>query len=186
MNGVPKHLQQFYSKLAQLPVTAPPKPWRKVMHAVGGLTDVAFDDSSDLLVILSSSGRGLFNCLTGERIDRDDGDAPHYTSRLLVDGIGQLKGKRLRTAGLHGGGLPVSSGGSEWWGLNSETLVWPTVSIFLTPPGQWFWGAIHGKPTDITKVAEDSELRASGFSPTGNSFVVATSSDVAIFSRVDA
>ena len=185
MSDVPKHLRPLHARLLALPVTNPPKPWRKVVHAVGGLTDVAYDDSSDLLVVLSSTGRGAFDCLRGERIARDEDDGNPDTQRLAIDGFGPLKGKRLRTAGLHGGGLPLTSGGSQWWTLNLETLSWPDVSVFLTPPGNWIWGPLHGKPGDTTRIAMESECRAVGFSPTGQSFVVATSSDVAIFSRAD-
>ena len=48
MADIPEHLKSLYQKLVSLPVNAPPPPWRRTLrHAVGGLTDVAFVDSSD-------------------------------------------------------------------------------------------------------------------------------------------
>jgi hypothetical protein len=43
----------------------------------------------------------------------------------------------------------------------------------------WKW--IYDETARITKLAEDSEIRAFGFSDTGNSFVIATSSGLEIY-----
>jgi hypothetical protein len=186
MTSVPKHLQSLHARLLSMPVTAPPQPWRRCGYAVGGLTDVAYDDASDLLLVLSSRGCGVFDCITGERVARNDMIADHDTSTLLVSGIGPLVIKTLRTAGLHGGGLASGSTKPPRWTLSIQTLVWPTTAVFLLPPEHDLFGPLHGHPGDSTKVAAEDEFRAAGFSPTGRSFIVATNSDLMIFSRVDA
>ena len=44
----------------------------RVKRAVGGLTEVAFSRNyNHLLLIISSSGRGVLDCLSGEIIARD-------------------------------------------------------------------------------------------------------------------
>ena len=69
---------------------------------------------------------------------------------------------------------------------SSHVLDWPEESLLLMQPmqpGSWIYETRPGRSAEFTKVAVESELRAWGFSPTGKSLVVATSSDVTIFSR---
>lgn len=183
MNDVPAHLQSLFQNLVGLPPSNPPPPWRQAAtHAIGGLTDVAFADSSDLLLVLSSAGRGLFDCASGQRIARDPAENfEHDTANLLAQGIGSVGGHLLRTAGLHGGGLAL--GTDDGWSLNLLTLSWPHQSLFLTAPWQWIYGPAFGRPAVTTKLAIESEIRAFGFSPTGRAFILATSSDLTIFNR---
>jgi hypothetical protein len=97
---------------------------------VGGLTEVGFGDDSDLLLIVSSQGRGVVDCRTGERVARDraDPDDSWYDERrLLAEGIGPLEGKTIRLAGLHGGGL--LNCGQQGWSVEALALDWPDVSL---------------------------------------------------------
>lgn len=184
MPEIPDHLRLLFHKLVGLPTSGPPSPWHEAgVHAVGGLTDVAFAESSDLLLAVSSSGRGLFDCSSGQRIARDDSeDFQHDTSNLLVAGIGPLASQRLHTAGLHGGGLALTT--ADGWSLDLLCLSWPRQSLFLTSPGHWLYGAAQGGSDETTsKVATDSEIRAFGFSPTGRAFIFATGSDISVFKR---
>jgi hypothetical protein len=183
MSDVPDHLKPLFHRLVSLPASQPPSPWREVaVHAVGGLTDVAFADSTDLLLVISSAGRGLFNCSSGERVARDPADDFDYdTSNLLASGIGSLESQRLRTAGLHGGGLAVTT--ADGWSLDLLTLSWPHHSLFITPPGHWLYGPAFSRPGNSTKITTDSEIRVFGFSPTGRAFIFATSSDLFVFNR---
>jgi hypothetical protein len=94
-------------------VQDPPAPWRpRGAHAVGGLTDVGFGRGTDLLLVVSHDGRGVFDCLTGARVARDpsmpepDEDDWQDTHELEAEGIGPLAGQTVRTSGLAGGGLP--------------------------------------------------------------------------------
>ncbi len=183
MFDIPNHLQTLFRQLTDLPTRQPPSPWRKVaVHAVGGLTDVAFADSTDLLLVISSFGRGLFDGASGKRIARDSFDDFKYdTANLLAPGIGPVASQRLRTAGVHGGGLAVTT--HDGWTLDLLTLSWPHRSLFLTPPGHWLYGPAFDRPGDTTKLAVDSEIRAFGFSPTGHVFVFATGSEFSVFAR---
>jgi hypothetical protein len=149
---------------------------------VGGLTDVGFGLHSDLLFVVSSQGRGVFDCLTGAKVSRDafvpTDDEPDWfsTSELSAEGIGPLAGQVIRTAGLHGGGLPLLT--RDGWSAERLALDWPDETLLLCQPWK------HGyKPGEFVKVGVDSVVRAWGFSPTGRSLVLATSSDVTIWSR---
>jgi hypothetical protein len=165
------------------PVGQPPSPWKLAGgSAVGGLSDVGFAPGSDLLLVVSSQGRGVFDCLTGERVARDrsvpEGASPDWQDpfELWAVGIGPLAGQHIRTAGLSGGGLSVAT--RDGWSVERLALEWPDETLLLRRG----WGFGY-RPDEIFKIAVHSEVRAWGFSPTGRSLVYATSSDLAIWSR---
>ncbi len=166
-----------------LPVDQPPSPWRLAGgSAVGGLTEVGFAPGSDLLLVVSSQGRGVFDCLTGERVARDrsepEGVGPDWQDPfdLWAVGIGPLAGQHIRTAGISGGGLTRAT--RDGWSVERLALEWPDETLLLRQG----WGFGYS-PSELVKIAVYSEVRAFGFSPTGRSLVFATSSDLAIWSR---
>jgi hypothetical protein len=152
-------------------------------RAVGGLTDVGFADSTDLLICVSSSGRGVFDCMTGTRVARDYGSEFEFDAgNLLVEGIGTLDGKKIRTAGIAGGGL--ATGTQDGWGVQRHPFAFPEEQLFVGPPGQTMLWTQRGVEMHLSKLGGFiTEVRAYGFSPTGRTFVVATSSDVMMFAR---
>jgi hypothetical protein len=151
------------------------------VFAIGGLTEVGYAPDSDFLLVISSQGRGVFDCLKGEKIARDDDDSPTIINqrKLVALGIDPLEGQWIRVGGLHGGGLPNST--DDGWRIVSLPLPWPHHYIFLTS----IWKSIYDDAENAVKVATDEvcELRAYGFSETGRSFVIATSCDITIFTR---
>ncbi len=135
-------------------------------------------DKNPLTLAVSSQGRGVIDCRTGERVSRDraEPDTSWYDERRLrAKGIGPLENHTIRLAGLHGGGL--LTGGKGGWSVESLTLDWPDVNLLLVEP----WRAIFDEKTGFTKLAVEREIRAFGFSDTGASLVLATSSDVVVF-----
>ena len=154
-----------------------PPPWHPhPVYAVGGLFGVGYAAGSDLLLVLSSQGRGVFDCITGEKLARDYQEAHDFFDqiRLTAAGFGPLAGESVRIAGLFGGGLPLTT--LDGWFLEAQARAWPTHSVFLTAPGS----------REPVCIGEDGacELRACGFSETGRSFVIATSCDLAMFARL--
>ena len=60
------HLKPVLEMLTRARCSAPPLPWRRQStHAIGGLMAVGFGERSDLLLVVSSQGRGVFDCTTG-------------------------------------------------------------------------------------------------------------------------
>lgn len=168
--------------LAALPSAAPPAPWRHVATLpVGGLTEVGFADSSDMLLVLSDDGRGVVDCRTGQLLARHDDDA-FDAGNLTAKGIGPIGGAKVRMGGLRGGGLPICT--ADGWGLQRRPLAWPDDELILSPPGQTMLWTPRGEPMQLTRLAGFvTEVRAFGFSPTGETLVIATASDLAIFRR---
>ena len=179
-----EHLNPLKEKLLKLKVESPPDPWAlKAYVSVGGLQSVGFDRTSDNLLIVSSQGRGVVDCLTGEKIARDYEDYFEGEESLEVRGIGILSGKNIRMAGLYGGGLPIYT--EDGWTLESVTLSWPEEMILLVEPDSDLYGSTYNQADNFTLIEQSASIRAYGFSYTNKSFVIATTSDVAIYSRIN-
>lgn len=151
-------------------------PWKRVATCpIEGLLQVGYAEGSDLLLVLSSQGRGIFDCLTGTRLAGDEQDAYEFFDpiRLMARGFGPLERQTIRMAGLFGGGLPVVT--LDGWILAELAPAWPSRSIYLRRLG--------GDRMTAVGDAGVCELRAYGFSETGRSFIVATSCDLTIYAR---
>ncbi|MEV2268303.1 hypothetical protein [Nonomuraea africana] len=162
------------------PLHPPPAPWRRVpVQQVGGLTDVGFGSrpaASDLLLVASSAGRGVFDCVSGERVARDHEDV-HPDDPLVRGGIGPLAGVGVPMAGLWGGGLHTTT--ADGWAVHLVAPDWPVESVLLSQDDEPYqgsrWWHIHRE--------EGCELRAFGFSPSGRTLVIASACDLILFSR---
>ena len=84
-------------------------------------------------------------------------------------------------AGIDGGGLPTST--EDDWCLESVTINFPEEMILLVEPGSDLYGMTYNQPDNFTKIEQRETIRAYGFSYTGQSFIVATSSDLIIYNR---
>lgn len=177
-----QHLESLKRKLMSTQLSAPPSPWQQSsVISVSGLRAVGFDRHSDQLLVVSNQGRSVVDCLSGQKLARDDEEYFEGEEHLEAEGIGPCAGKLFHMAGLHGGGLPTTT--EDRWSLEVLTLDWPTKEVLLFEPGSWLYGSLYSKPDNFSKLASESELRACGFSHTGRSLVLATSSDLTIYSR---
>jgi hypothetical protein len=177
------HLARLRDRLRGLPLLPPPGPWKWVgTHPVGGLTEVGFAAGADLLLVVSHSGRGVFDGRTGERLARDPGepDGGWYDPvRLTAIGVGPLAGASVRLAGLHGGGLPVVT--PDGWSVQLAYPDWPDGMAVLEPPGKSV--LVDHLAGGCVRLADLDVPRACGFSETGQSLVVAESHTLRIFTR---
>ncbi len=140
--------------------------------AIGGLIQVGFAPQSDYLLVVSHQGRGVFDCISGQKLARDANDA-FDESELTAEGIGLLEGQKIRTAGLFGGSLPTTT--ADGWTLFEQSE--ETIQVFLKHDS---WTDDEAKFVGDDEVCE---MRSFGFSDTGNSFIIATSCDVTIYAR---
>ena len=151
------------------------------MIAVGGLRTIGFDRNSELLLVVSSAGRGVIDCSNGTKIARDDAEYYDGEEFLEAEGIGPLEGKAIRVAGIIGGGLPTNT--QDGWSLEVVTLDWPEHEVLLVEPFSSIYDSLYGKQAKFRKIARESELRAFGFSYSGKSLVIASSSDITVYGR---
>ncbi|MGY6653763.1 hypothetical protein ACXIZN_16470 [Amycolatopsis sp. TRM77291] len=174
------------ARILAAPAGAAPPPWRPAgrhVAAVGGLLGVGFaadpGTGRDLLLVESTNGLGLFDTVTGERLARDpDPDQPEGND-LTCQGIGLIAGRRVPMAGLDGGGLHT---GTTGWSVHVAAPDWPHERVLLSR-GNPYTGGAHGETWWHIFHSRHSELRAAGFSPSGATLVVATSSDVNLWTR---
>ncbi|GLZ35308.1 hypothetical protein Lesp02_74950 [Lentzea sp. NBRC 105346] len=163
-----------------------PQPWRPAdshVIAVGGLLGVGFatDRGRDLLLVASTRGLGLFDTVTGSRLARDpepDSGWPDDND-LTCQGIGPIARRRVPMAGLAGGGLHTGTAG---WSVDVVSPDWPNERVLLST-GSPYTGGAHGETWWHIFHSRHSELRAAGFSPSGATLVVATSSDINLWTR---
>ncbi|MFF3314371.1 hypothetical protein ACFYV5_02530 [Streptomyces sp. NPDC003035] len=194
VGGLSPYQRELRKRFLAAPQVAAPAPWRQVFDpyvAVGGLLGIGFGvdpgSGGDLVMVVSHDGHGLFDAVTGERIARDrdpdpEGDVPDGPD-LSCPGLGPLEGVRVRIAGLYGGGLHTSASGG--WSVDVVAPDWPHERVLLSgdggmphrgPHGEKWWHVFHSRW---------SELRAVGFSPSGRTLAVATSSDLTLWTRAE-
>ncbi|MFJ7229286.1 hypothetical protein ACIQVF_07000 [Streptomyces tendae] len=185
-------------RLLAAPVVPPPAPWRPVFEyaygvPVGGLLGIGFASHSesghDLVMVVSHDGHGLFDAVTGEKIARDrdpdpEGSTPDGVAGLTCPGLGPIAGSRVHVAGLFGGGLHRTT--EDGWTLEVVTPAWPNDRVLLSRDGGLSHAGPHGERWWHIFHASYSEIRAVGFSPSGRTIAVATSSDLSLWTRVTA
>jgi len=156
--------------------------------AIGGLQNVGYAKAQDILIVLSTQGQGLFNCISGEKIARlnnDLGWLEHFDEITnSIAGFDCLKDIIIPTSGLYGTNC-LARQTNDGWSLtttksinkfiaNNSIISHSVTQIYLTTPNEekYFLG-------------EDGacELRAFGFSDTFKSLIVATSCELIIYSR---
>lgn len=157
-------------------------PWKHVTTlSIGGITQVGFAEKSNILLVITHDGAGLFDCTTGERLAREYNYQQSFEESiyLTAKGIGIVQEQTIRVAGLFGGGFRTMT--KDGWVLEVEVSVWPNHDIYLVHP----WQQGHGPKGQRVKVATDGacELRAYGFADTDNTFVIATSCGIELFTR---
>lgn len=182
------HTRKIRERYLSAPVMAAPEPWRKVLdRPVGGLFGIGFavhpGTGQDLVMTVSSAGHGLFDAATGEIVARDRDpvvDTPDGHPDLACPGLGPVAGASVRIAGLFGGGLHRTT--PDGWTLDVVAPDWPDHRVILSADG----GGHRGRPGSTwwhVHHASWSEFRTAGFSPSGRTLAVATSSDLVLWAR---
>jgi WD40 repeat protein len=144
-----------------------PEPWsRRTVLAIGGVTDVGFSDCGRYLLVISHSGRGLFDLASGNLVARDSAPVPESDRddfAHTVAGFGPIEGEQVSVAGLWGGSLPqATSSGWELAQLASDAF------------------ELRGRGAQVL-LHTDEEIRAIGFHPDGSILLVACSPDITIW-----
>ncbi|MFF2411687.1 hypothetical protein [Streptomyces sp. NPDC058092] len=185
--------RQLRERFLEVPVAAPPAPWRPVLDRrtpVGGLLGIGFamalGTGHDLVMVVSYDGHGLFDATTGEKIARNrdpepDTSTPDAVPDLSCPGLGPIAGTQVRIAGLFGGGLHTTT--ADGWTLEVISPEWPNDRVLLSADGGMPHNGPHGEQWWHIFNSDYSTLRAAGFSPSGRTLAVATSSDLTLWTR---
>lgn len=174
-----KRLQNFVNQTIKIDE---PNGWRKTVFAIGGLSEIGFSKQNpNLILIISSQGRGVIDCQKSELIERDNDTNWYWINsyELTAQGIGVLSNEKILVSGLHGGGLPLSNkDGDDLLYMATE---WPIIDIILQPNFKSIYKETEAK--ECFRIFHDYELRAYGFSYDGETFVLATSSEINIYRK---
>lgn len=160
--------------------------WQKRnIWAIGGLLEIGFKSNSDLLMVLSSQGRGIFDCIKGEKIERDNFDyyMEKWNSELgIVDGFGILKNEVIKCGGFEAPNIIKQETNDNW-----------TVEIKKEIRPNWQNKNLEAEVMYLSNKKNNERIevdvfhygidRGYGFSDTGNSFVVGTSSEIKIWKK---
>lgn len=179
--GAKENRDRLIRLLDQVAFDKTPAGWRHVVSiAVGGLESVGFSQQGPYLLVVSSAGRSLIDCNTGEKIERDyEVYAGLSTSGLHCHGLGLIADELVQLAGLSGGGLPLSNSPGET--LEVVSPDWPESRLILCEPLKSPF--VDGHQTSC-KTIYVGYLRAYGFSWCGNYIVAACGSDLDLWSRL--
>ena len=154
--------------------------------SIGGLDNVGYAAKQDILLVLSSQGQGIFDCKTGEKIARKHDDSGWWqkfneTTNSII-GFDILDNIEIITCGLFGGDSLSKTTKDGWELIESEPEPdegpfekYLVKKIYLVSPDK----------DQKLFVGKDGacELRAFGFSETGETFIIALSCDLTIYSR---
>jgi hypothetical protein len=153
--------------------------WKQLLFLpVGGLTEVGFSKDERYLLVISHSGRGVVDLINGSVVERDPevprNDSPWIDAAGKVAlGIGPVLGVPFQMVGLWGGSLESQS----HLGFTVRTTGGKRV-VEVHPIN-----SRDGRAVLTERPA--AEIRAVGFSPGGRLFMIATSSDVALFESIE-
>jgi hypothetical protein len=172
--------ERLVKLLSMATKTINPPGWKHVTTAaIGGLTCIGFSKTTPVLLVCSSSGRGLFECASGAKITRDEEEyAGLDESGLYCSGIGKIENETIHMAGIYGGGLPLTTKRGE--SIDVASPHWPEQDMFLCLNNKNV--LIEGHQSDCYRLLSD-DLRAYGFSWCSNFFIAATGSEFYLWKR---
>jgi hypothetical protein len=160
--------------------------WQKrKIWAIGGLLEIGFKSNSDLLMVLSSQGRGIFNCSMVKRIERDHFDyyREKWNSDLgIAEGFGILENEIIKCGGFEAPDI-IKKETKDNWTVEITNEIRPNwQKIELKAEVMYLQNRKTNERIEVD-VFHYGIDRAYGFSDTENSFVVGTSSEIVIWNR---
>jgi hypothetical protein len=177
------YLHEFFRRLDAVPAVEAPAGWKLLppIH-LSGLTDLGFSRDGKFILFITSQGRGLVDCETGQKVARDhDANGDWFDPfQLRSKGIGPAGSTVFETAGVHGGGLPLTNAFGD--SLEAIGREWPHSDLFFCSAH----GSIRSESLVKTcvKLLRD-DFVAYGFSWCGNYFVVGVSDHALIWRRLE-
>lgn len=167
--------------LANIQASDCPDGWDRVAGiAISGFIGFGFSKKiNNLALVVSTSGRALVSCDTGEKVARDYEEFGGLDdSGIFCEGIVGLSDERILIAGLNGGGLPNSTCIGESLRLYSPN--WPQHDLYFCGPSG---DPLFEKFQDSCIKLRTDFIEAFGFSWCGDYFAVASNCDFDIWKR---
>ncbi|MFP7486257.1 hypothetical protein SFC65_19025 [Priestia filamentosa] len=176
-----KHRERICNILEQIPPAISPVGWTyKGSFNVGGFEYFGFDESSDLLLVVSSDGRGIIDLAKAEKVARDHTEDFYLDESLLIcKGFDILKDKSIKLAGKYGGsGLPIRSKFGD--SLRRVSPLFPCEDIIYQPAFEDCF--VEGYNKNCVRIYRGF-LYCFGFSYSGNYFAIADDNGISFWER---
>lgn len=176
--------EQLVKRLRNVRIGAPPSPWRHIATLfIGGVQAIGFSASEQFLLVISPSGRGLFELDTGFKLARDYEAAGEWwdVACLRALGLPPIENEWVTLSGIHGGGFAHIT--NDGWLVERIAPDWPNEFVFLSNSGSALSQQSHDQSVNLGPAPDGDELVTFGFSPSGQYLLIATSSAVEIFGR---
>jgi hypothetical protein len=170
-------VRELAARLDELPAVETLPPYRtRRSFAVGGLRAVGFAPGTEMLLVVSWQGLGVFDG-DGERVAREAGELPDPAGYPeSAEGIGPIAGVAVPLMGFEGSGaLPRST--RDGWQLG---VLEPDdcLGIWTAPPG----ASLEPPGAGCVRLARRcEEIRAAGYSPSGQILVIAEQHTLHLF-----
>ncbi|MFK8006104.1 MAG: hypothetical protein AB8H03_07020 [Saprospiraceae bacterium] len=136
-------------------------------------------------MVLSSKGRGIFDCLKDKKVGRDylDYYMEHWESELgIVEGFGILENEIIKCGGFEAPDI-IRKKTDDNWIVEIQNEIRPNwVKKKLKAEVMYLRNIKTNKKIEV-EVFHFGIDRGYGFSDTGNSFIIGTSSEIIIWNR---
>lgn len=170
-----EHRKKIINTVNQIP-KGTPLGWECHTLAVGELMYIGFSDvETEKLICISSEAQSVIDCKTMQKTYCDE----NYDENDLIAWAEGLGDEIIKIAGDMGGGLRKYS--KEGISLQKISPYWPKEQIIFCPNFE----SPYNAPDKCCNVFEDYGVKAYGFSKCGKYFVIATSSDLTIYKRIE-
>lgn len=176
-----KHRKKIFNILEKIPSAISPVGWTyKGGFSIGGFEYFGFDESTDLLLVVSSNGRGIIDLAKAEKIARDYTDNFDLDETLLIcEGFDVLRDKTIKLAGKYGGSiLPTRSKSGD--SLRRVSPLFPCEDIIYQPAFENCF--VEGYNENCVRIYRGF-LYCYGFSYSGNYFVIADDGGISFWER---
>jgi hypothetical protein len=183
-----EHLDYIKKMLIAAPLRKSCGPWQLIAErAIGGLLAVGFERSSEDLLIISTNGQSVLDCTSGILLSRDNKEKSYDNHQLYGRRLDNPKAPQIDMAGISGGGLKRET--PDGWTIDSFPVEWPKSYLVLQPPG----ASIYMNAPKFLEYKKDGTFCllwkgvesgvAFGFSWTGKTLVLATTSEIYVWAR---
>lgn len=162
--------------------------WKRSAEVVvGGLIAVGFFEGRespnlDKLLAVGSKGQTIIDCQSGDVVYRNRDHDGYSHDTLTAWDLSGVNSDPVRMSGVGGGGLKRFT--SDGWSVEAIPIAWPIYYYVLQHPGSSIFSDYKlGRKPKFDLLDYDYQQMAWGFSNSGNSLLLTSSSDVILWSR---
>ncbi|MEC8292243.1 MAG: hypothetical protein VX083_02000 [Pseudomonadota bacterium] len=192
MFGKKKHdkFEAISEKLKRARIATETSDWKRTTEVVvGGLVALGFYESKDSpkvdkLLAIGSQGQTVIDCLSGQIVYRNRAQDGYDQETLSAWDLSGGTPESIRMSGIDGGGLKLCT--KDGWSVEAIPIAWPIYHYILQHPGSSIYtDQSIGRESKFELLEFDYKQMAFGFSNSGNSLLLTSSSDITVWTRAN-